>query len=609
MTVSTEVPPLAALMAADRDAIDALLLFIGNQTPIERHKHNVDSYDLQQCLLRLTPDAAQKLLAQLSAKIEALETLAPRQLAAISITEQVLQAFFAQPIFRPELRALLQQFSAKIAANTLDRNGWLYSTQHPLRELLNQLGDFFAGWFAELGRSADASAQQIQNALLSVELDWQPTLQQINESVSRDAARTQKLEQRLIDSETGAMKARRARQLATKTINGLINGKQIPRSAIDFFHGPWLQSLQLALIQQGDRSELWFRQRKLTETVIWSVQPIKDEVQRQQLFRVVGQIGDELRDTLISLAHNVEAKDDALKAIEQVHLQLIQNAAVDYMEAPLINQDDTLLDSNTTISRSLLAKVDALSVGDWFDFPHQAEQRRLKLLIKQDDSQQLLFVNQLGVKILVQSFEEFAYQLASGGAIVLNTTQLFDTCWHNTLNELHTKMINAAVHAERIATDARIKNEIEQRTREAARLKAEAEAAALNAAKEQAEAERRDAALLAEQQHRLDAIAAQGADEAARLQRARLIASSLTIGAWLEWRNELGDVEKLKLAVMLPTSGKSILVDRNGIKKHEVLRDQLIQQLVDGTLTLINSGQQFEDSLARVVGGLRRDRN
>jgi len=300
-----------------------------------------------------------------------------------------------------------------------------------------------------------------------------------------------------------------------------------------------------------------------------------------------------------------------LAVIENLHLQLIQNNSVDYCNAAPLENHDPLLVTGTSISRSLLAKVEALQSGMWFDFPHQA-QRRLKLLIKDDESQQLLFVNQLGIKSLEQSFEEFAYQLASGGAVVLAAENLFSQLWQTLLEQWHAEFDKAAEQEARSAAEQRIKIAAEQRARELARQKAEEEAAKLLAAKQLADKVRLDAELaakeLAEQQHRDDLLARESIDAAAQ-QRARLIASSLTIGAWMEYRNPRGETEKLKLAVILPTSGKCIFVDRNGIKKLELLRNDLIASILAGDLILINSGQQFEDTLARVVGGLRKDRN
>lgn len=612
MTASPAVPTLPALLGAERDAIDALLQFLGNRLDSAPSRQFIDSYNLQQMLLGLTDSGEQPLLAAIQTRLEALETLSPRQAAAIQLSDQLGERFFHSPVFDPALAAVLQTCRRQIAACALDGNGWLYHLQHPLRQVFNRLAILACGWHSGLGRSADNSRQFVQSLLSSLQLDWQPALAALDEWLSGEQQRVQKLEQRLLASETGAMKARRCRQLAIKTLNQLGAGKKLPPAAIEFLHGAWLQSLQLALIQGGERSELCFRQRKLTETLIWSLQPIRDDAHRQQLFRVIGQLGEELRDTLISLAHQNDARDEALAVIENLHLQLVQNQTPAYVDVPALDSGDLLNDSGASISRALLARVEALHCGQWFAFAPPAAQPRLKLLIKDDDSQQLLFVNQLGIKVLDASFEEFAYQLASGGAQPLRGENLFDDCWQNLLQSLHSDMCEAAEQAARIAAEQRMRI-AEQRARDLARAKAEEEAAALLAAKAQAEQQRRAAEQaakeLAAEQQRAEQLAAQDADAAARQQRARLIASSLTIGAWLEARHDNGDSEKLKLAVILPSSGKAILVDRNGIKKLELNRDELVAALAENRLTLVNSGQQFEDTLARVVGGLRRDRN
>ncbi|MBO6566624.1 MAG: hypothetical protein JJ956_17870, partial [Pseudomonadales bacterium] len=54
-----------------------------------------------------------------------------------------------------------------------------------------------------------------------------------------------------------------------------------------------------------------------------------------------------------------------------------------------------------------------LNPGDWFVF-HQNDARHIKVTLRADDSQHLIFTNRNGSSALQTSFEEFAYLMSSG---------------------------------------------------------------------------------------------------------------------------------------------------------------------------------------------------
>lgn len=145
----------------------------------------------------------------------------------------------------------------------------------------------------------------------------------------------------------------------------------------------------------------------------------------------------------------------------------------------------------------------------------------------------------------------------------------------------------------------------EQRLREAEHQRIEAQRL-----REGQEAEERR--LRAEQQREAAPASAPVAPAAPvdeqRLRAARREAGLLPIGSWLEFGAADGTTRRLKVAVKLPSSGKLILVDRDGVRQAEFERDALALLLCDGSARVLNQGPKFEDTLAKVVDSMRRDR-
>ena len=100
-----------------------------------------------------------------------------------------------------------------------------------------------------------------------------------------------------------------------------------------------------------------------------------------------------------------------------------------------------------------------------------------------------------------------------------------------------------------------------------------------------------------------------GFERFAKHQQATQSVSELQVGAWLEISSEANADEKLraKLSVIISSTGKYIFADQVGRKLAEYTREQLIAALVDGSIKVVRNGDNFEDQLAKVIRGLRRD--
>lgn len=560
----------------------------------------------------------------------------------------------------------------------LDVARWAADPAHSVWRVLRCVQIGAAGYQPELGRAGEKLLADLTGAVGQVRSGgWSAVADALEKWWSQEQQRLNRLEQRLIDTELGQLRSRRAQQVAARLLNQTMAGRRFAREIVDYLHGEWFQELQWALLQFGVDSEQWRRRAQLTERLVESLQPPEegDDDARQQLYALIPEVGAELAALLGERAHDRSLLDRQLATIEAQHIQLLRGNTTPAADFQLIANDDPWL-SSTTVSASLLQRVAALEPGDWFVLRDVDEGLRVKLALKLDDIAQLLFVNRLGVKVQQKSFEEFAYQLSVGAAVRLPDPD----CARNALRALLADMARRSL-AEREDAAARQQAEHEARLRNEAKAKAIAEARALAEAQARAEAEQvalreaaerealaearrveqeRERQLQEEQQraqeqrgleervqaealHRRqleeeqrllqerrrneererEEQAPRRAPEAAcaprqvdavavpdeqRLRAARREAGLLPIGSWLELRAADGTFKRLKVAVKLPSSGKLILVDRDGVRQAELDRDALALLLCDGAARLLNQGPRFEDTLAKVVDSMRRDR-
>lgn len=279
--------------------------------------------------------------------------------------------------------------------------------------------------------------------------------------VSGERDKTKIFERRLVESFSAQINENKSRILATKLLNEQMENMVIPQLIFDFLRGVWLDSLQLIATQQGEHSEQWQRAIQLTETLISTVQPtqsseetksdfdkmleevtldvelevnLKDEPQNDpppeeesvltetvstktdpQLKRIIEQLPAELKSSLVSIEHDNAAIATALDNIESVHANIMEGKLIEGCEFSLLPLGSDTVDADSHASQSLLAPVKKISVNNWFVFHEDnGNTRHIKLTLKDDDSQYLIFTNRGGSSTLQISFEEFAHLLSSG---------------------------------------------------------------------------------------------------------------------------------------------------------------------------------------------------
>lgn len=495
---------------------------------------------------------------------------------------------------------------------------WIRSEQHPLWRLLELLQSSGAGYQPELGRAGEKLLSDLQPLWVALDRgDWPTALMTAEAQWQQEQNRLQRLEQRLIASERGLLRNRRAQQQAARVLNRALAGKRLSAAMLTYMHDVWYRELQWCLLQFGEEGREWQRRVDLTTRLVDSLQdPGDDGEQRQRLYGLIPEISAALRATLSEHAPEQAVLEQQLALIEVHHLALLKGRPLATAACTLIPNDDPWSDATTTVSSDLLQRVATLELGTWFLFRDGDSESRIKLVLKMDDTAQLLFLNRVGVKALQKTFDEFAYLLALDAVAPLPAVDHARLA----LRQLLVQLLQRGMQRQRVRTEEECREKEEQRraaeeaqNRRAAKEKAIAEAAALAAAQEQAAAQARlEVEQRAREQEQLRRHAVQqelpgDADQRAR--NARQSALLLAVGSWVELRDEVGGAQRLKLAVKLPSSGKFIFVDREGVRRAELERDVFVTKLVEGSARMLDAGPQFEDSLARVVGSLRRDRN
>jgi hypothetical protein len=364
--------------------------------------------------------------------------IAPDHSAIIEWFDATFAALADTALLDAALESRIQGMRAILAALAISERDFLLPGKHPAHKMLDEIYDRGIGWHAGLGRAGkmitdklDDIEGALRSQLTEEPLDLAQLSTEVAQSFERELTAFTRLRDRLIATEQGRLKADSARISVAEALNELILGGQIPAAVNDFLRGPWLDSMQLTLIKHGREHDLWQRMLKITETLVWTVQPSDSmtDARRQRLYKIIPQLPRELFELLISLDNNAAEKEHAVAQIEEIHFQILRKQKLERLEPePILTGPTKII---TRVAEQLLEQVLPLQEGQWFKISsEQDKQSRIYLALKLDEYQQMLFVNRAGARALQKTFEEFSYLLSTGVAEPLPPSSGFSKALH-----------------------------------------------------------------------------------------------------------------------------------------------------------------------------------
>lgn len=533
-----------------------------------------------------------------------------QQQGRLCVARRVIRDYLAQPAFHPKLAASLNDHREGLLAAALVSPSWVEQRRHSVNDLLQALGELAPGWCPEHPQARDLSETMV--GWLRALADNPGAEELAGEAwawLERFHQRVDKLGERLRQAEEGSLRLEYARRQAAAVIQRQLAGRRLPDFVVGDLVDHWWPALEWILLNRGEDSALWDHAVRALTLLFWSLQPEQAEDPNQRkLQRVAKDLHGQLRTLLDETVADEAARSQILDKIQVAHTALFSGRELNFVEVTEPASGSLVEDAGTAISEDLLRELHGLSTRDWFEVSATGE--RMRLLIRQDEYQQLLFVNQAGLKTQATSFEDFAWRLTNREVVQLPRPVA--------PREL------VVEHIEDLARQYRQQQQDKTSRAEAGEKQAAAapEAVATETADAQASPEPISPAAPTEPEaaperesdeteaHAGDAVPeAEASDGQSERKRARLLISGLPLGAWMDFREDNAGWTRLKLVLVMSSSDKYVFVSRNGLDRREVQRRDLIDGIATGTICVFSSDSRYDDTLSRVVGGLQKDNN
>ncbi|GGY82253.1 DUF1631 family protein [Marinobacter zhanjiangensis] len=461
------------------------------------------------------------------------------------------------------------------------------------------------GWSDSGGRSSRALLDQLDRVVEVVDQcfldnDLAP-FANFCEKWHREADRrhqhSSRLHQRLLETEAGAARQRRADQLSRAIAGRAMEGRQLPAPMQDFLIQHWLPLLRQLAWREGDSGDNWRHATRLLEWMVWVGDPALSGQETDRLYQVGEQLSDRIAEVWQRIWEEAPPRGP-LAAVETVLVDRLRGGdpVVESTRARVeqLDYDPAWLETSG-------AQPDSLEQyrKNWFVEGSGDQEQRRFFLAYLDETAEVLWSNGYGVRLGLTRWHEFRESLDAGRVRPLPPLTRFGDVLADTVAALDRVLASQRSQRQAAARKARERADHLRQQREAeARQRAEAEAA------RKAEAERQ-AKQAREQAEQAEADRLEAVREAARA-RAVAEVDRLNMGGWIALKKTPdNDEQRLKLAVRINASRKLVFVDRLGLNRTELTVDDLVERLLSGTARLLGASAEFDETLSRVVGRIR----
>ncbi|MCK5383135.1 MAG: DUF1631 domain-containing protein [Gammaproteobacteria bacterium] len=330
--------------------------------------------------------------------------------------------------------------------------GLFTNTRHPAHELLNTLAKASARWVFEenLERGIFPSIHNVVERTLAEfenNIDiFSDLLELFRASVQDMEIKSAAIEKRTRQAAEGKEKLGVARKHAAAAIRSCTDGHAIPAPVKKLLNDVWQEKLMFIYLREpgAAESDSWHLAMQTVEAIIWSVEP-----------RSSSEAQTELRERLPEVQKYIELAFDTLDAYgssnNESQLALIRDIQEAILNAPIdesacketqadtpepaTSHDETFSNDESSIEatadelsteeQAALDELHNIPFGTWFSI--QENENSLPVHVKlswySKMSGNYMFVNSMGMRVIVRKQTELATMMATGRASIIQDEQ------------------------------------------------------------------------------------------------------------------------------------------------------------------------------------------
>ncbi len=522
------------------------------------------------------------------------DTIASEPAAILAWIDAVFARWQSRYPLDPKMLALLRAAKPLAAAFACREDRFFTPGAHAIHRLLDTLHEGFAGWSADLGKTAqlalDAVTEVIQRCLQDFpsEPAVDHTLDLLEQKISAHSVQLERLDPGLIEREATAMASTLVLREVADQLSQQVGDGLFPTTLANFLGGGWFEAGVSLVKNLGTDSDLWQQYCGITAQFVLQFakgsppdsQPLQAEVPGMR---------DGLPDAAQDLLLQVGISSDRAQSIAAMleYLSLRRASEHDHGALSPVLFEGQPSSEWTKHSIETLRET-GIEAGEWYRI-HQPEGiHRLRLSGAFGRNSYLIFMDFTGARALRVKVDDFANLLRSGEAVKLDTLQTFSRALVEAAEE-RSELLGQKQAERAEARD----HQTQLAEKEAAELASEREAAAqrLRAAEHRASAQP-------------DALPATQSDDTSHTVSAEqpfdskaILQLKIPIGTWLGFHDREPPI-MARVAVRDLDKDSYIFTNRDGIKLRELTVPQLVTLIERDMVDILERKTSFRETLA-----------
>lgn len=346
------------------------------------------------------------------------------------------------------IQVLISRLQIPILKVVIKDNTFFSSNTHPARKLLNTLAKAGIGWSESQNSNQDTLFTKIQETVQTILNDFNGDIslfetlnKNFDDYMIKEEKKSKIVEQRTKESEKGLLKSKQAQKAVDSFLSNLLSDATInlPELIHETLIQGWSRVMFLAYLKD-DQEHQWIKTCQITQDLIWCLQPIKSQRDRQHWIAIAPKLLKELKIGLQDVSYHTNNIDSTIIDIRSTLTSTFKRNVFDdeldkstFKSVNSIATKESLsavekqLALNDSALEEYIDLIDNMKIGTWIEFTSlNGKNVRCKLSTILDEADTLIFVNRLGLKSIEKSKDELSNDLYKNKAVILEQGLLID---------------------------------------------------------------------------------------------------------------------------------------------------------------------------------------
>ncbi len=249
----------------------------------------------------------------------------------INLVEMLFQFVLDERNLAAPMKALVARLQLPILKLAMQDKTFFSKGNHPARQLLNEISSAAVGWSPTdrvdrdpLYKTVDQLVDRVVNDFETEVGIFDEVIADLRDYLAKEQKRAELVARRTLDAEDGKAKAEVAKQRVQALLDDKVVGAELPKPVIKLLEEGWSQVLFLVGLKNGEDSDQWREAVQTLDDLLWSVQPLTSDEERQQLIKAVPPLMKSLRAGLRKVSYNPFDMQQLFEALEAIHLNQLE---------------------------------------------------------------------------------------------------------------------------------------------------------------------------------------------------------------------------------------------------------------------------------------------